>query len=579
MTGTNVMTTSAPTRPLNAGSSTDFDRDAMGRPIDLRLDANECRSNDPGTVVNAPGTSNIDLAAYPDRRPLESVIAVRAGIDPDRVVVTAGADDAIDRICRLAIAPGDRITLLDPTFPMFERFAGSCGGRVDRVAWMEGEFPIEAVIESGRDAAIVALVTPNNPTGRTISIEAIRRIREELPEALLVIDLAYAEFATSDPGAALRDLPNTIVIRTLSKAWGLAGLRVGWTDSSPAIALKLRESGGPYPVSSVSLDIASKTLLDPSIEAAMWNRVDRIRSNRDRMFDWLDRRGIERLPSEGNFVLMKAANARWIADALASAEIAVRTFQESIVEGWIRITIPVDSMDLDRVLDVVDTALRPEAMLFDLDGVIADVSRSYRVAIRTTAEAFGAVIEAGAIEAIKAGGDANDDWALTRVLIERSGTDVDLAAVTEEFQRRYLGEADRPGLREQESLLVDPAFLRRLRDRSPIGLVTGRPRAEAIWFLDRYGLSALFDVVVAREDAPLKPSPRGIRSAMETLRVGRAWFIGDTVDDIVAAKAAGVIPIGVSLDEDGDATLLRAGAARVLRPGGAMQRFIEGVSA
>ena len=579
MTGTNVMATSTPTRPLNVGSTTVLDRDAIGRPIDLRLDANECRSNDPGPVATAGGTSTVDLAAYPDRRPLESVIAVRAGIDPDRVVVTAGADDAIDRICRGALAPGDRITLLDPTFPMFERFAASCGGRVDRVAWMEGDFPIEAVIESGRDAAIVALVTPNNPTGLSISIEAIRRVREELPDPLLVIDLAYAEFATSDPGAALRDLPNTTVIRTLSKAWGLAGLRVGWTESSPEIASSLRDSGGPYPVASVSLDIASKTLLDPSTEAAMWNRVDRIRSNRDRLIEWLDRRGIERLPSEGNFVLMNPANARWIADALASAGIAVRTFRESIVEAWIRITIPVDSMDLDRVLEVMDTALRPEAMIFDLDGVIADVSRSYRVAIRTTAEAFGAVVEAGSIEAIKADGDANDDWALTRLLIERNGIDVDLDAVTEEFQRRYLGGADRAGLREQESLLFDPACLRRLRDRMPIGLVTGRPRDEAIWFLDRYELTALFDVVVAREDAPLKPSPRGIRSAMETLRAGRAWFIGDTVDDVMAAKAAGLVPIGVSVDDAGDSILFGAGAARVVRPGLAMQRFIEGVSA
>ena len=113
----------------------------------------------------------------------------------------------------------------------------------------------------------------------------------------------------------------------------------------------------------------------------------------------------------------------------------------------------------------------------------------------------------------------------------------------------------------------------------PIGLVTGRPRDEAIWFLDRYELTALFDVVVAREDAPLKPSPRGIRSAMETLRAGRAWFIGDTVDDVMAAKAAGLVPIGVSVDDAGDSILFGAGAARVVRPGLAMQRFIEGVSA
>ena len=566
-------------RPVDTATAIDTDRDAMGRPIDLRLDANECRSADGRIGADAIGAFDIDPAAYPDRRSLESVIAMRAGIDPDRVVVTAGADDAIDRICREAITPGDRMTLLDPTFPMFERFALQCGGRVDRVAWMDGDFPIEAVIESGRNAAVVALVTPNNPTGLVISIEAIRRVRAELPDTLLVIDLAYAEFATSDPGPMLRDLPGTVVIRTLSKAWGLAGIRVGWIESSPVIASKLRAAGGPYPVSSFSLEIASRTLCDPTSEAAMSDRVDRIRTNRDRMNDWLDRRGIERKPSEGNFILFRIPDARWISDALASAGIAVRIFQESIVDDWIRVTIPVDSADLDRALVAMDAALRPEAMLFDLDGVIADVSRSYRAAIRGTAEAFGVVIEEDAIDAIKAEGDANDDWALTRMLIERQGIKVDPDAVTREFQRRYLGAVDRPGLRDLESLLVDRTFLGRLRDRMPIGLVTGRPRAEAIWFLDRYGLTERFEVVVAREDAPLKPSPRGIRSAMETMGVERAWFIGDTVDDVVAARVAGLVPVGVSRDDSGDSILFKAGAARVVRPGRAMQRFIEGGTA
>jgi HAD superfamily hydrolase (TIGR01548 family) len=297
------------------------------------------------------------------------------------------------------------------------------------------------------------------------------------------------------------------------------------------------------------------------------------------MNDWLDRRGIERRPSEGNFILFRIPDARWISDALASAGIAVRIFQESIVDDWIRVTIPVDSADLDRALVAMDAALRPEAMLFDLDGVIADVSRSYRAAIRGTAGAFGVVIEDDAIDAIKAEGDANDDWALTRKLIERQGIKVDPDAVTREFQRRYLGPVDRPGLRDLESLLVDRKFLGRLRDRMPIGLVTGRPRAEAIWFLDRYGLTERFEVVVAREDAPLKPSPRGIRSALETMGVERAWFIGDTVDDVVAARAAGLVPVGVSRDDGGDSILFKAGAARVVRPGRAMQRFIEGGTA
>ena len=107
----NVSTPDSPLAgTLNTANGTD--RDPMGRPIDLRLDANECRSADGRFGSDTFDASDIDPAAYPDRRPLESVIATRAGIDPDRVVVTAGADDAIDRICREAITPGDRIRRL-----------------------------------------------------------------------------------------------------------------------------------------------------------------------------------------------------------------------------------------------------------------------------------------------------------------------------------------------------------------------------------------------------------------------------------------------------------------------------------
>ena len=111
------MTISTPIRPVAAtmpsASAIEPDRDAAGRPIDLRLDANECSSTDDCPGPDVLGASRIDLARYPDRRSLESVIASRSGIDPDRVLVTAGADDAIDRICRDALASGDRITLLD----------------------------------------------------------------------------------------------------------------------------------------------------------------------------------------------------------------------------------------------------------------------------------------------------------------------------------------------------------------------------------------------------------------------------------------------------------------------------------
>jgi phosphoglycolate phosphatase-like HAD superfamily hydrolase len=95
----------------------------------------------------------------------------------------------------------------------------------------------------------------------------------------------------------------------------------------------------------------------------------------------------------------------------------------------------------------------------------------------------------------------------------------------------------------------------------PLAIVTGRPRSDALRFLEEQGIAPLFRAVVTREDAPLKPSPEPVRVALERLGVPHAWMIGDTPDDLVAARAAGVVPIGNGADAP---TLTRAGAARVV---------------
>ena len=166
------------------------------------------------------------------------------------------------------------------------------------------------------------------------------------------------------------------------------------------------------------------------------------------------------------------------------------------------------------------------------------------------------------------GGDANNDWVLTQRILAAHGIDVALVDVTDRFQEICLGTPEEPGLRESEQLLVDRNLLERLTDRLPLGIVTGRPRQEAEWFLERTGISDLFGTVVCMEDGPLKPDPAPIRCALSRLDVRRAWMVGDTPDDLRAAKAAGVLALGiVAPGDDPTATgpaLRTAGAAVVL---------------
>lgn len=559
-------------------------RDRLGRPIDLALDANECVGGPALSIP--PAEALVDAARYPDRTELERIIASRSGVDPARIVATAGGDDAIDRICRTVLKPGSVVVLTDPTFPMFRVFAESCGAAIRSVPWLEGPLPVEALVEAGRGADLFAIATPANPTGLEASVESLREWRAACPDPILLLDLAYTEF-TADAAAdfesvaaAGRDLSRTVIVRTLSKAWGLAGLRVGWADAAPETAEVLRAAGGPYPVSVPSLAIATAVLSDPDADRVIADRVRSVAMHRDHLASTLSTLDLSCGRSRGNFLLVgdsddaSSSRTTWLADGLAAAGIAVRRFENGPVADRVRITVPVGEAELDRVECAMRATRRPEAILFDLDGVLADVSGSYRSAIVETARHYGVAVSAADIDRVKTAGDANDDWEVTRRLLADCGTTVPIEAIVERFQRCYLGDDDYPGLRETESCALDPVALAAAVAGRPIGIVTGRPRDEAEWFLRRSGLDRVVTTLVAREDAPLKPDPAGVLLALDRLNAGSAWFFGDTVDDIVAARAVRdrcVIPIGVrppgtdpSRSSGLDASLFRAGAARVI---------------
>ncbi|TDI75809.1 MAG: TIGR01548 family HAD-type hydrolase [Bacteroidetes bacterium] len=216
--------------------------------------------------------------------------------------------------------------------------------------------------------------------------------------------------------------------------------------------------------------------------------------------------------------------------------------------------------DMNFTLPVFD---RPNGLLFDIDGVLADVSQSYRQAILETAASFGVTIQPSDIDQLKRAGNANNDWILTYQLLIRNGIDVRYEEVVAQFQNVYLGSGDRAGFRETESLLVSDELIPRLAAIFSLGIVTGRPRKEADWFLDRYDLSSHFQTIVAMEDEAAKPDPAPVRRALCRLNISAAWMIGDTPDDIRAAIGAGIPAVGI--DETGNqSVLLEAGALFVL---------------
>lgn len=545
----------------------------------LRLDANEGARPGAGLFEVLASAGPELLRRYPDVRALEEALAARFDIAAERVVVTAGADDAIDRCFRGFLGAGRTVVLPEPTFEMFERFAALARAEAVRVPWQGEEFPTDEVLARiDARTAVVVIVSPNNPTGAIASLETVRRVAHSAPGALVLLDQAYVEYADEDYAREVLDCGNVVVVRTFSKAWGLAGCRVGYAMATPEVISVLRAAGGPYPVAGPSVTLAGAALEggEPSLRV----HVERVRDERRTLSQRLARCGLCPRPSQGNFVLVGCgARAGFLAEGLAAQGILVRSFPgRAGLEDAVRITLPGDAAEFERLLAALEVCLAPEALLLDLGGVLADVQGSQRACIVATARAFGVEVTSADVQAALLAGDANNDWVVTWRLVSARGVAASLAAVTDRYQRLYLGSEEAAGLREQERLLVPRRALERLAAARPLGVVTGRPRAEATWFLERTGVADLLGTVVCMEDAPPKPDPAPVRLALDRLGVERAWMVGDTPDDLRAALAAGVLPLALAApgDDRGSlaAALLAAGAARVLASLGELEELL-----
>ena len=535
----------------------------------LRLNSNEGPRAPQALLAELAALDPELLRCYPDATAVETALADRVGVSPDRVLVTAGADEALDRIYRAYAGPDRPVLLPEPTFDMLERFADLAGAPLVRVPWIADAFPLEEILaELDNRIAIVVIVSPNNPTGGVASRDDVRRIAAAAPRALLLLDQAYVEYADADIDPGVLKLPNVVVVRTMSKAWGLAGCRVGYAVGTSEVIAVLRAAGAPYPVAGPSLALALFQLRRG--DAALRAHVAQVRMERANLRQLLCARGVDARASQANFVFADfGPRAAFVRDGLGARGILVRDFPgRARLETSLRITLPGEPADFERLTRALETVLTPEAIVFDLDGVLADVRESQRAAMIATAASFGVTVTMDDIEAALRAGDASNDWIVTQRLIAAGGGAVDLPSVTTRYQALYLGANGSPGLRERERSIVSRDVLARLSNRLPLAVVTGRPRDEARWFLEREGIAGLFRATVCMEDAARKPDPAPVRLALARLGVRSAWMVGNTPDDVRAAAGADVVPLGIVAPGDdlvATATALtEAGAAHVL---------------
>jgi histidinol-phosphate aminotransferase len=285
---------------------------------------------------------------------VKRAIADYAGIDPDMIVTGCGSDDVLDSAIRAFAEPGDVVAYPDPSFAMIPIFA-QMNGLTGVAVPMTETHDIDPDRYAAIDARISYVCSPNNPTGGALDRAGVEQVVAQ-SRGVVIVDEAYAEFA----GANLLDLARTssrvLISRTLSKAFGLAGLRVGYAIGDPALVAEVEKSRGPYKVNGVAQRAAVAALTDDRDWVAA--RVREAVENRARLRDALRGLGLAPLRSDANFVLVPVPDAAGADRALRDRGIAVRPFaQLPRIGDALRISIgPWEMLDacvraLGEVLD------------------------------------------------------------------------------------------------------------------------------------------------------------------------------------------------------------------------------------
>ncbi len=359
----------------NAGATESAVRAKFGLAQVVKLASNESCLGPSDSVGDALRASVGEIHRYPDPNctALRGEIGKLVGIDPACVIVGNGSEDIIEMLCKAFLGPGDRLLTLAPSFGLHEIFPAMMGATVEKIpVTSDREFDVPAWCAAlSRPTKMVMFSTPSNPVGCVLNGPQLRAICEASPpETLLVVDEAYYEYARgpeyADSMAVLAEQHRPwIVLRTLSKAYGLAGLRVGYgLASDPDLVSLLDRVRTPFNVNTFAQIGAVAALRDTLHLHAVVSATRRERqvfrarlAELERLNAW----GIRHSPSHGNFLFVDTGrNARAIALDLMKRGIIVKPWAEPGYESFIRVTVGPREAN-NRFLTALTEILSPAA--------------------------------------------------------------------------------------------------------------------------------------------------------------------------------------------------------------------------
>jgi histidinol-phosphate aminotransferase len=307
----------------------------------LRLDFNE------NTVACSPRVREVlsslsagSLTRYPEREPVEALVAAHLGLNPDQVVLTNGVDEAIHVLFETFLETGHEVLLPVPTYTMYEVYASATEARAVTVQAADDlAFPFERLLAAiTPHTKIIAIANPNSPSGSVAKRSELLQIARSAPHAVLLVDEAYFHFYGETIIDLIGAVPNLAVARTFSKAYGLAGLRLGVLAGHPELLRWVRRVLSPYSVNSLALACLPAALAD---NAFVDRYVSEVLAARGEFEEALDQAKVRRWPSRANFVLVDigARHAEFVRLMRGKGVLVRDRSSDPGCDGRVRITI------------------------------------------------------------------------------------------------------------------------------------------------------------------------------------------------------------------------------------------------
>jgi histidinol-phosphate aminotransferase len=281
---------------------------------------------------------------HPDARAFRETAARVHGVSPEMILATNGGDELLACVVRACAGEGDRVAFLDPSYSLYPVLAQMQGARPVVLTYQDDWGLPEGIEET--DARVFLIVNPNAPSGTFESPERLREIARRF-QGLILIDEAYVDFAPSHALALTRELPNIVVLRSLSKGYSLAGMRFGYAVGPPAVLRELRKVRDSYPCDAVAIAAATAAIEDQEYARSTW---EKIKAERTRLSAELRKRGFTLPESHANFVLAQVpGEAKPLYERLKGRGVLVRYFDRPRLADKLRITVGTPEQN-DRLL-------------------------------------------------------------------------------------------------------------------------------------------------------------------------------------------------------------------------------------